>query len=500
MSSVGAIGRVVSRLPTGIQTGPLKGRHTSISRGQQPPQPGSISKDDPVDHEVAELIQTVDPHVLGARIKTARIAAGLRQHQLAEGVSSVPYISRIEAGARRPGLDLLAVIAERTKTSVAALLRGLPDSDVVEIELELNYAQLEISTGSAAVALDRLAAVADRFPEEFRGPLAQRARRLHADALEATGDLSGAIAELELLLDSGADAGSWVSDATALSRCYREAGQLRSAIEIGDRARSRLVSVDLEGSTDGIRLSLTIAAALFERGDIADAIDVCTRAIGHADKLGDPIAKASAYWNASIIEGRQGNHAAALEYARAAIPIIEAADDARDVARLRIQLGILLLRSGDASGARATLREVLGALETSAASSADLTDARIALAEAEFELGNSDIAQRLLDAVGSGDADAAPLVGAERAILRGRIQWAIGAADSAIAHYRDALAILTGITADRFVGEIWFELASLFDEVGDTDQAQIAYRAAAASAGFAARTGARLSASSQQIS
>lgn len=451
-----------------------------------------------MDHELAELIQTVDPRVLGARIKTARIAAGLRQHQLAEGVSSVPYISRIEAGARRPGLDLLAVIAERTKTTPAALLRGLPDHEFDEIELELTYAQLEIGTGSAAPALERLAALTDKIPSDYAGPLRDRARRLRADALEATGDLPGAIAELELLLEGGSDGAAWISHATALSRCYREAGRLRSAIEIADRARSQLAAVDLEGTTEGIRLSLTVAGALFERGDVEDSIDVCRRAIRNAEKLDSPIAKASAYWNASIIEGRQGNHAAALEYARAAIPIIEAAHDERDIARLRIQLGILLLRSGATTQARTALLDVVATLETSGASSADQADARIALAEAELASGNVDSARQALDAVGAEDVHAAPLVAAERAMLRGRIERAAHRTDTAISHYRDAVAILSGITADRFVGEVWFELASLFDEVGDSEQAQIAYRAAAAAAGFAARTSARLSVSNQQ--
>ncbi|MGN6722364.1 MAG: helix-turn-helix domain-containing protein [Marmoricola sp.] len=448
-----------------------------------------------MDHELAELIQSVDPRVLGARIKTARIAAGLRQHQLAEGVSSVPYISRIEAGTRRPGLDLLAVIAERTQTTPAALLRGLPDGDYAEIELELHYAQLELTTGDAQASLARLDTLSARIPDGYMGPLTRSLRQLRAGALEAIGDIHAAIQELEALLDEGADESAWLAAATSLSRCYRQAGQFRSAIEMGERAKARLTALDLEGTTEGIQLSLSIAGALFEHGDVADAIDVCTRAIAQAEKIESPRAKASAYWNASVIESRRGNSAGALKYARAAIPLIEEASDARNVARLRGQYGILLLRSGDPAGARTTLQQTLTELQATDASAADRATARTALAECELLLGDIDAARATLAVVEAADMDSLPMARAERAMLLGRIAAASANRTEALADYREALDILTGITADRGVGEVWFELAALLDEAGDSEGAQTAYRAAAASAGFAARTSARLTSS-----
>lgn len=448
-----------------------------------------------MERELAELIQTVDPRVLGARIKTARIAAGLRQHQLAEGVSSVPYISRIEAGTRRPGLDLLAAIAERTSTTPAALLRGLPDDEYAEIELELDYARLELGSGQAAEALAHAEALQARLPEGYAGRLAWRARQLRAGAREAIGDLDGATADLEAILDKAADGPDWISTAIALSRCYRQAGHLRSAIEIGDRAKTRLSALELEGTTAGIQLNLTVAGALFEHGDIADAIEICTRAIAQAERIESPTAKASAYWNASVIESRQGNSAAALEYARMAIPMFALADDARNMARLRSQYGILLLRGGDPAAARATLQEALAALHASEASASDRASTRIALAEAELLLGNLEAARDLLADIDVTDTESSPLVGAERAMLLGRIAVAAGRTSEAMTHYRTALEILGGIAADRRIGETWFELAALLDEAGDGDGAQTAYRAAAASAGFAARTSARLTSS-----
>ena len=448
-----------------------------------------------MDHELAELIQTVDPRVLGARIKTARIAAGLRQHQLAEDVSSVPYISRIEAGTRRPSLDLLAVIAERTQTTPTALLRGLPDDAHTEIELELHYAGLELSSGDARAAQERLAALESRIPDTYSGPLTRRAQQLRAGALEALGDLSGATTELEAILDGEVEGAAWITAAISLSRCYRQSGQLRAAIEIGERARTRLSALELEGTTEGIQLNLTIAGAMFERGDVTDAIEVCTRAITQAETIESPTAKASAYWNASIIESRRGNSAAALDYARAAMPLLAVSQDARNIARLRSQYGILLLRAGEPTGARATLREALAGLLASDASAADRATTRTALAEAELVLGDPAAALAILGEIESEGVASSPMVAAERAMLLGRIAVASHRSVDAVDHYRQAVDILSGIGADRGIGETWFELATLLDEAGDRDAAQTAYRAAAASAGFAARTSARLTSS-----
>ncbi|MGN6162782.1 MAG: tetratricopeptide repeat protein, partial [Marmoricola sp.] len=411
------------------------------------------------------------------------------------GVSSVPYLSRIEAGSRKPGLDLLTIFAERTSTTPAALQRGLPDELHAEIELELQYAALELSTGAARAALERLDALRPRIPDDYRGPMRPHAARLRAGALEGTGDIETAIRVLEDLLDAEPDGTTWIAIATALSRCYRQAGQLRSAVEVGERARTRLSALELEGTTAGIQLSLTVAGALFERGDVADAIDVCTRAIAQSERIESAVAKASAYWNASVIESRRGNTAAALDYARTAMPLMEAAQDARHIARLRSQYGILQLRSGDTAAARTTLREALSALETSASSSPDRTTTRMALAEAELQAGDAATARTVLAAIEPEELAASPSVAAEHAMLQGRLALADQATDEAIRRFRQALDILHGIAADRGLGEIWFELGNLLEDVGDAEAAQTAYRAAAASAGFAARTSARLTSS-----
>jgi hypothetical protein len=66
-----------------------------------------------MDPNLAELSRSIDPAILGRRLRNARVAAGLTQTQAAGGDASTAYISRIEAGQRRPDLKLLARLADR---------------------------------------------------------------------------------------------------------------------------------------------------------------------------------------------------------------------------------------------------------------------------------------------------------------------------------------------------------------------------------------------------
>lgn len=72
---------------------------------------------------------------IGRRVAAARARVGLSQRQATEGLPSVSYayLSRIEAGVRRPTLEALRLLAPRLGVSAAWLATG---RDVVELELD----------------------------------------------------------------------------------------------------------------------------------------------------------------------------------------------------------------------------------------------------------------------------------------------------------------------------------------------------------------------------
>ena len=68
-------------------------------------------------------MQGADAVVLGRRIRSARRAKGLTQRQLAQGLVSIAYISRIEAGTRRASPELVRQIALRLSVHEADLIQ-----------------------------------------------------------------------------------------------------------------------------------------------------------------------------------------------------------------------------------------------------------------------------------------------------------------------------------------------------------------------------------------
>ncbi|WP_414690010.1 helix-turn-helix domain-containing protein, partial [Nocardioides sp.] len=72
---------------------------TAVNRGRRHRQVGHTWLVRP---DLIELTKTIDPGALGARLRSARLRAGLTQSQVAGSDLSTAYVSRIEAGQRRP--------------------------------------------------------------------------------------------------------------------------------------------------------------------------------------------------------------------------------------------------------------------------------------------------------------------------------------------------------------------------------------------------------------
>ena len=77
------------------------------------------------------------------------------------------------------------------------------------------------------------------------------------------------------------------------------------------------------------------AAAYCERGDTAHAVRLCSKAIAQAETLDSPRARASAYWNASVMQANRGDIVAAVPLAERALSLLSEGQDARNLARLR---------------------------------------------------------------------------------------------------------------------------------------------------------------------
>ncbi|GAA4691897.1 helix-turn-helix domain-containing protein [Nocardioides conyzicola] len=440
--------------------------------------------------DLIDLARSIDPTVLGERVRTARLRAGLTQAQVAGSQMSVGYISRIESGQRRPDPQLLTAIADALGASVDELLVGVAPDRVVQLRVQLDHAQLALVTGSVPQALEIVDRILAEPATEDLPDVEREASYLRASALEASGDLQSAILLLEDLTEQQSADLAWINGATALSRCYRESGELGRAIEVGERAGAFIDESGLAGLDESVRLSLAVANAYLDRGDISYAARMCQRVVDRAEELASPVAKASAYWNLSIAESRRGRSTMAVDLARRALGILGAADDSRNVARLQTQVAILQLRLDPPEAAEALelLLRAERAMAITGGVPADLADNHLAQARAQFLLGDVDAARRLAATTADSSRTAAPVVAADALVLLGQIDAHAGDVQAARDHYQQAVLLLSAVGADRSAAQLWFELAHLLEGIGEASSAIDAYRRAGAASGLVAST------------
>ena len=271
-----------------------------------------------MDARQADLLRKIDPAELGHRLRAARVAKGMTQTDLAGADVSVGYVSRIESGHRRPNLQVLTDLCVRLGTPVEQLLMGVAPQELEQIKLTLDFAELSLESGDAQTAEPQAREALEQAEGASLKELVYRARFLVARALEAQGLVDDAIIELETMLSPRVGTVMHIKVGIALSRCYRESGDFSKAVEVGEMTLEQLADTPLDSSDEAVQMAVTLAAAYFERGDTSQAVRVCRKAVTKAEKLESPTARASAYWNASMMEHAQGS-------VRDAIPLAERA-------------------------------------------------------------------------------------------------------------------------------------------------------------------------------
>ena len=437
----------------------------------------------------AMLLQEIDPYVLGERLRAARLAKDWTQTDLAGDLVSVGYISRIESGQRRPNTAVLERLATRLDIAIDELLRGPTARELDAIKLSLDFAELSLETGEIVDAEASARTARDRARALAHHDLVDRAQFLVARALEGQGSLNDAILELEPLVTEPVGSILRIQAAIALSRCYRESGDLSLAIDLGERVLRELSGKPLDSTDESVQLAVTVAAAYWERGDTGQAVRTCRKAIDKADQLDSPQARASAYWNASMMESRQGAVSHAIPLAERVLALLSEGQDGRNLARLRAELAEMQLEMDppEIDAAQGNLERAAEELRQSGAGAIDFARNALSQARATLYAGNFDVARAMSAQIYDEMVDRAPDLAAHACTIQGQAAAAIGEVNGATQSYRQAVMLLTGIGADRGAAQLWFELAGLLEGVRDYETARTAYRSAAASTGLRSR-------------
>jgi tetratricopeptide (TPR) repeat protein len=401
---------------------------------------------------------------IGARIRAARVGAGLTQQRLAEGRYTKAYISALEKGHAKPSMAALNFISERLGLPAAHFLAG---SDARWSRLEADVLLASGRFDDAAAAYEALASSSiDRVAraEVLRG---------YAEALCRLGQGLAAIkpateaAELFEAANRGRDAvlaSYWSAYGLYLAENTAEARSIvRSLL---DRLRGGLqVEPDLQ-------LRLLTAAAYIETwdGNHQAAVTYLEEARGMSPDLDDRrrasflSALASAYYDSGDIEGAVRAGTQSLALFRSAQAEYEMALVGNNLANAYLAIGNLTRASELVAEARREHeqvgddREIANVLDT---------EARIRLASGDPEAAFA-LAARALEAAQAADNRKA-ITDAQLTMARAAVQ--AGRADDGVDLYERAAVVLRQHGPHARLAEVLAEWADVVAGRGDHEKA-----------------------------
>src|SRR4051812_17112137 len=255
------------------------------------------------------------PRDVGLRLKAARERAGLSQRQLAFPGCTAAYISRLEAGARVPSLQMVNQLAARLEVSGQWLATGVDattaePTELIEAEVALRLGEYEAAERHYRAHLTigdpaRPSALAGLGQIAFRAERIDEAIDLLQQALEAR--------RRNTLADPGA--------VDTLGRAYAITGAMESSVALFERAVAE--AREAGASVEELRFAVLLSNALIDVGAYGRAETALASVIRIAESLGDPVTTARIFWSQSRLHTMRHEPELAGRYARRALEILE---------------------------------------------------------------------------------------------------------------------------------------------------------------------------------
>jgi transcriptional regulator with XRE-family HTH domain len=269
---------------------------------------------------MASAVETI-----GARLKRLRTERGLSQKEIAApGVGSA-YISRIEEGERNPSLRALRLLADKLGVTLEHLETGREIPLELEREYQLTSAELELRLGGDAEAEQTLRELAAAEP---RGPSSARARAALGVHAAERGEHHEAIGQLEVAMAAGIRPRERPDVYEALASCYLATGASTKGIALLERCLAATAADPILQTRYRAQLGLALHAS----GDSQRARAMVEQAVALADEFAAP--RLRVYHYRAVAQAAWANRtpAPALTHARRALVLLEALDDARQLA------------------------------------------------------------------------------------------------------------------------------------------------------------------------
>src|SRR5438445_10628630 len=189
---------------------------------------------------------------LGGRIRSARLAAGLSQADLAGKDFTKGFISQVELGISRPSLESLQVLAARLGHDAEYFMRGDPALAPRRLAVHLAAAEAAHASKDWAALARHVSAAASESPDE-RSQV--KLERFQADGALAVGNAEEALHHAERGIALVAHAPD------ALEEAHLRYAKARASIMLDDLATALAVLEDLRDLLERSELAAPILRA-----------------------------------------------------------------------------------------------------------------------------------------------------------------------------------------------------------------------------------------------
>ena len=402
-----------------------------------------------------------DPVALGKRLREARAAAGLSQRDLAFEGCTAAYVSRIEAGARVPSLQIIREFANRLGLTAEYLATGELETGVSSEFLE---AEVALRLGDDA----RAAELYENARGDADSPQALAQARLGLGRLAVRrGEVREGIALLEQALASNElpprDASA---AAEALGRSYASEGRFVDAIALFSRL---LEAARAAGDRlDEVLFAVLLANTYTDEGEFAQAQIVLASILDLARQTLDPLLRASLYWTQSRVHLSQSQPDRAAEYAQLAVATLRESEQTLGAARAMLLLAMIENDRGNATAALELVAEGEPVV-TAAGDQAEAAMFALERARALAEHGEAEEAKELLLTVLPQLDEAAPTSASRAYATAADIYSREGEVERALELYERAID--RAPIANRHVVHALSAMAEIYEQRGDTARA-----------------------------
>ncbi len=284
----------------------------------------------------------------GRRLRTARIRAGLSQQQLAAPDLTKGFVSLLESARSYPSVETAVALAQRTHTSLAALLL---DPAGLRLDVARSLLDLARTMDPARRGADVLQLVGSA---EILVPDMPAEMRVRAMLVRS---------RVAMAADRLGDAARLADEAVALARRQDLAGALGAALTVrgtidGRRGEFSAAAATLEqaldvmrrgrsvDSEDGVRAFLSLAAARLQTDQIEAAQSAYQQALEIATAVGLPMLRGRALTGLGMVEWKQQQLDRAVDFFSQAHAVFRETEDLAETGRVLNNLGLVRRAQG----------------------------------------------------------------------------------------------------------------------------------------------------------